>query len=606
MIEAPEIEEDFDISENIIPYEYQDDVVQRILDFLREANRPDAKGFVVMPGGSGKTIIFSDLVRRLGKKAIVVSPTNTILYQNVNRMKKLGTDLTLSVYNSDEKDLSGDVVYTTNHSLLRLVDSGIVDSDFCGIVIYDEGHRNLSDRRSEIPEKLVVISLAFTATDKFSLSKNVENVFENEIYRMALREAVERGILLPLRGYIVETHIDVRGLKFSRGKELDEKLANRHLNVPVRNQVACDYYLKNFKGKPAVTFCVGIQHSNDMAKLFRSHGIRASAVHSKVPQEKRDKIIEGFDCGKIDILCTPNLLIEGWDSDRVEVALNLRPTYSWVIAEQRACRVTRTMEGKKCGIVVEFDDIYDRSSQPIFIHHLFGLRTYRQGGYVIAPKKVIEKEAKTARRYRKRYSADGLQISTTVRKVVDLNAVIYGDGIQDKDLVKEILMTRRDINYARIRTSDFLATRFYHTMFRGSGARLMKLYLGLRHNFTAEDYRLFLADVLGEVYEEKIVSYQPDLDCFVGQPADSRNSFEYREGLSIEVGRALSTLTEREKDVVSWFFGIGIFRPFTLMEIAEKFDLTRERVRSIKEKALRRLRHTSRSKHLVEYLGYGD
>jgi len=75
------------------------------------------------------------------------------------------------------------------------------------------------------------------------------------------------------------------------------------------------------------------------------------------------------------------------------------------------------------------------------------------------------------------------------------------------------------------------------------------------------------------------------------------------ESLSKEIDRALSTLTECERDVVKLFFGIAINHGLTLEEIGAKFDLTRERVRQIKEKAIRRLRHTSRSKLLKAYLG---
>ncbi|MDE6500164.1 MAG: sigma-70 family RNA polymerase sigma factor, partial [Rikenella sp.] len=74
------------------------------------------------------------------------------------------------------------------------------------------------------------------------------------------------------------------------------------------------------------------------------------------------------------------------------------------------------------------------------------------------------------------------------------------------------------------------------------------------------------------------------------------------ESLSTEVERALSTLTERERDIVKYFFGIGTSE-MTLEEIGEQFGLTRERVRQIKEKAIRRLRHSSRSKQLKTYLG---
>lgn len=75
------------------------------------------------------------------------------------------------------------------------------------------------------------------------------------------------------------------------------------------------------------------------------------------------------------------------------------------------------------------------------------------------------------------------------------------------------------------------------------------------------------------------------------------------DSLRREVQRSLSTLTQREADVVALYFGLNGEHAMTLEEIGEKFDLTRERVRQIKEKAIRRLRHTSRSKTLKPYLG---
>ena len=75
------------------------------------------------------------------------------------------------------------------------------------------------------------------------------------------------------------------------------------------------------------------------------------------------------------------------------------------------------------------------------------------------------------------------------------------------------------------------------------------------------------------------------------------------ESLKTEIERALETLTPREADVIRLYFGLGENYPMTLEEIGETFELTRERVRQIKEKAIRRLKHTSRSKILKTYLG---
>ena len=93
------------------------------------------------------------------------------------------------------------------------------------------------------------------------------------------------------------------------------------------------------------------------------------------------------------------------------------------------------------------------------------------------------------------------------------------------------------------------------------------------------------------------------LDVMVNNDSPKADIELMRESLQREIERSLSTLSDREKDVVMLFFGIGMQHGLTLEEIGAKFDLTRERVRQIKEKAIRRLRHNSRSKLLKAYLG---
>ena len=92
------------------------------------------------------------------------------------------------------------------------------------------------------------------------------------------------------------------------------------------------------------------------------------------------------------------------------------------------------------------------------------------------------------------------------------------------------------------------------------------------------------------------------LDVLVNDDSPMADKSLVNESLSREIDRALSTLTDREKDIIRMFFGIGE-QEKTLEEIGDKFGLTRERVRQIKEKAIRRLRSNSRSRLLKSYLG---
>jgi len=93
------------------------------------------------------------------------------------------------------------------------------------------------------------------------------------------------------------------------------------------------------------------------------------------------------------------------------------------------------------------------------------------------------------------------------------------------------------------------------------------------------------------------------LDVLENDSEETPDSGLMNDSLRKEVQRALSTLTQREADVITLYFGLNGEHAMTLEEIGEKFNLTRERVRQIKEKAIRRLRHTSRSKALKPYLG---
>ncbi|HPF63552.1 RNA polymerase sigma factor RpoD/SigA [Lentimicrobium sp.] len=93
------------------------------------------------------------------------------------------------------------------------------------------------------------------------------------------------------------------------------------------------------------------------------------------------------------------------------------------------------------------------------------------------------------------------------------------------------------------------------------------------------------------------------IDIFVDEDTPVTDAGLMRESLAREIQRSLATLTEKERDVVNLYYGIGMNHGLTLEEIGAKFDLTRERVRQIKEKAIRRLKHTSRSKLLKSYLG---
>ncbi|TAN57005.1 DEAD/DEAH box helicase [Patescibacteria group bacterium] len=587
----------------LILREYQISVFDKLMEFVESNSRRfHSRGFVVMPSGAGKTLIFTEFVKMLNERAIIVAPTRIILEQNIKAMRRQEPEMNISVYHKDEKDLSGQVVFTTYHSLVQLIKKNIIPRDFARVVIFDEVHRSLSLERSRIPDRLNALCIGFTATDKFSVQKNVERIFQNEIYRMHLKEAIEDGVLLPLRGFIAETNVDLSRIRISHNNMLDETVAERMLNIEARNKVARDYYLKNFKNVPAVAFCVSIVHAEALARYFSDSEIKAAAIHCDTPHKIRQEIIRKFNHGELDILCSRDVLIEGWDSGRVAVALNLRPTYSWVLAEQRACRVVRPHKNKTCGIIVEFQDIYRRKDQPLFIHHLFGERKYRQGGFVAAPRKLRQEEEKAVERDEPVYVFEGLQVSSSVQEVVSIGSLSPTIDFNDVRLIKEIFSSKPEIDYSELTSHQFIQLKFSHPKFRGVGDTLARKYLGALWDKSPESYRILVEDVFGDEMFYQHFEVNRSLAESFPSADPSPEEIVFSREFQKAVKRALKTLLPHEEKVIKERF----WDEKTFFQIGQGFgrfsDMScRTRPPQILNKALRKLRHPSRSKRLEPF-----
>jgi RNA polymerase primary sigma factor len=155
----------------------------------------------------------------------------------------------------------------------------------------------------------------------------------------------------------------------------------------------------------------------------------------------------------------------------------------------------------------------------------------------------------------------------------------------------------------------------------GALNKIGKAYSNLEQEFEREPNALEIAQELDMDVNEiadalKISSRHVSMDAPFTQGEENRlldiieneelpnpDSVLMTESLKTEIERALSSLSEREAEVIKLYFGLNKEHSLTLEEIGERFNLTRERVRQIKEKAIRRLRHASRSKNLKAYLG---
>jgi RNA polymerase primary sigma factor len=156
----------------------------------------------------------------------------------------------------------------------------------------------------------------------------------------------------------------------------------------------------------------------------------------------------------------------------------------------------------------------------------------------------------------------------------------------------------------------------------GMTNRIQKAFSLLEQEFEREPSAEELAELLGMDIEEvsatlSISSRHISVDTPLAEGEDNTlldvlenpnaektdSELDHKESLKVEIDRSLKTLTERQKEVICFFFGIGVDHPMSLEDIGEKFNLTRERVRQIKDKAITKLRTATRCKLLRTYLG---
>lgn len=331
-------------------------VFESMRDSLEAGGR---EGYIKLPTAAGKTVLFIELVEATGLQTLVVMPTRVLVDQTAEKFHQFAPTVEVGKVYTDAKEFGRQVTLTTYDSFMARVDSGSFAPDHYkgGLLILDEAHRALSRRRRHTIELFRdSIRLGFTATPKYATNKELKNLLNHEIHSMSIPEAIELGLLSPLSVYLAETDIDLSKIRVAANGDYDERDLERALNITSRNLAAVEVYKRLFGGQKTVIYCVGVRHAETLAKHFSDHGIAADFVSGLQSRTEQQDRLERFKTGEIKVICNSDILIEGFDERTATVCLNLRPTLSAVVAEQRAGRVLRIDPNnpRKHAIIVDF------------------------------------------------------------------------------------------------------------------------------------------------------------------------------------------------------------------------------------------------------------
>lgn len=183
--------------------------------------------------------------------------------------------------------------------------------------------------------------LGVTATPQRGDGQALAKLFQKLVFSYTMREAIEDGWLVDVRGVRVSTNVSLDGVKTSHGDYNQTQLADT-VNTPQRNLLILKAWLKEAKGLQTIGFTVDIQHAKDLAELFQAHGINAEAIWGDDPE--RESKLARHRAGEIQVLFNAALLIEGYDDWRIQCVILGAPTKSPVKFAQEIGRGTRLEE----------------------------------------------------------------------------------------------------------------------------------------------------------------------------------------------------------------------------------------------------------------------
>lgn len=359
--------------EEVTLRERQVTVFEDLRNFVEAGGR---EGYIKLPTGVGKTVLFTEFVEALSLRALIVVPKKLLVRQTEGKFKKFAPDLDVGKIYADAKQFGRQVTIITYDSLRNQLEKGTIKPEDYDCLILDEAHVSLSDKRMDVVKKFTQsLNIGFTATPDYSDEKGVSQLLATEIHHMNIKEAVQEKLLSPFTSILARTKVDISNVKVTSSGEYDESELEEAVNVFGRNKAAVDLYKQGFNGQLAVAYCAGVQHAKDLAKLFNEEGIPAAAISGKTPDKEQEKLIEQFHNGEIKVLCNADILIAGFDEQRASVCLNLKPTRSRVVAEQRGGRVLRLDEddSRKHAYIIDFiDQRVPETNLPILFANVVG------------------------------------------------------------------------------------------------------------------------------------------------------------------------------------------------------------------------------------------
>jgi superfamily II DNA or RNA helicase len=308
---------------------------------------------LVLPTGTGKTICFSEVIRRQnarGGRSLVLAHRQELLDQASDKIKRTtGLDSAVEKAESHSAGTMLPVTVGSVQTLSRDTRLSEYSPEAFNVIIIDEAHHAISESYQKVLKYFHANVLGVTATPDRGDMRNLGEYFESLAYEYSLPQAIREGYLSPIKAQTIPLNIDLTSVKIQQGDFSAGDLGNAI--EPYLDQIA-DVIRDRYPDKKTVAFLPLVDTSKKFCEILQSKGVQAWEVNGS--SADREKILKEFERAKRGVVCNAMLLTEGWDCPSVDCVVVLRPTKIRSLYAQMIGRGTRLCEGKDHLLILDF------------------------------------------------------------------------------------------------------------------------------------------------------------------------------------------------------------------------------------------------------------
>ena len=307
------------------------------------------------------------------ERVLFVAHREEILKQAAESFKNVRDSDDYGFFNGENKCTDKSVIFASVATLGRpdYLNEKYFAPDYFTYVVIDEFHHAVNEQYQRIVDYFKPkFLLGLTATPERMDGKNIYEICDYNVpYEISLKEAINKGMLVPFHYYGIFDETDYSKLHIVRGRYDEKELNETYIGNVGRYELIYKYYCK-YGSRQALGFCCSREHAREMAKEFSKRGIPSVAVFSNASgeyTEDRNVAIKQLKQGKIRVIFSVDMFNEGVDITSVDMVMFLRPTESPIVFLQQLGRGLRKCRGKEFLTVLDFIGNYEKAGRVRFL-----------------------------------------------------------------------------------------------------------------------------------------------------------------------------------------------------------------------------------------------